>query len=58
MITSLNEQAISALSTLELDDLSHYLKMAKRFQTLGFGGEQTSSALCALIACGSHTRLS
>lgn len=54
MIDSLNEQAVSALSELPLDDLSHYLKMAKRLQTLGFNGERTSSALCSLIECGSH----
>lgn len=54
MINSLNEQAVSALSTLSMDDLSHYLKMAKRFETLGFDGERTSSALCSLIECGSH----
>lgn len=54
MIKSLNEQAISALSALSMEDLSHYLKMAKRLQTLGFDGERTSNALCSLIACGSH----
>ena len=49
MMNTLNEQAVSAMAALPLDDLSYCLKLAKRLERLGVDGEKTSSALCGLI---------
>lgn len=49
MFGNLNEQAASALLSLESGDLSYCLKLAKRLEHLGIGPEQASSALCTLV---------
>lgn len=50
MFGNLNEQATSALLSLESGDLSYCLKLAKRFEHMGIEEEQASNALCALVA--------
>lgn len=52
MFGNLNEQAVSALSSLDSGDLSYCLKLAKRFEHLGIGDDQASNALCALVENG------
>lgn len=52
MFGNLNEQAASALLSLESGDLSYCLKLAKRFEHLGIEREQASNALCALVEKG------
>lgn len=52
MFGNLNEQAASALLSLESGDLSYCLKLAKRFEHLGIEGEQASKALCTLVENG------
>ena len=47
-----NEQATSALLSLESGDLSYCLKLAKRFEHMGIESEQASNALCALVEGG------
>lgn len=49
MMNTLTDQAVAAMSTLPLEDLSYCLKLAKRLERLGVDGERTSSALCGLI---------
>lgn len=50
MFGNLNEQATTALLSLESGDLSYCLKLAKRFEHMGIEGEQASNALCTLVA--------
>ena len=45
MFGKLNEQAASALLSLEPGDLSYCLKLAKRFEHMGIEEEQASNAL-------------
>lgn len=52
MFGKLNEQAMSALLSLESGDLSYCLKLAKRFEHMGIDGEQASNALCTLVESG------
>ncbi|WP_080799817.1 hypothetical protein [Arabiibacter massiliensis] len=52
MFGNLNEQAASALLSLESGDLSYCLKLAKRFEHLGIERDQASKALCALVENG------
>ena len=52
MLGKLNEQATSALLSLESGDLSYCLKLAKRFEHMGIESEQASNALCALVENG------
>ncbi|WP_195762886.1 hypothetical protein [Eggerthella guodeyinii] len=49
MMNALNDQAVSAMAALPLDDLAYCLKLAKRLERLGVDGERASSALCGLI---------
>ena len=49
MFGKLNEQAASALLSLESGDLSYCLKLAKRFEHLGIESDQASNALCTLV---------
>ncbi len=49
MFGNLNEQAMSALMSLESNDLSYCLKLAKRFEHLGIDPAQASNALCTLV---------
>lgn len=50
MFGNLNEQATTALLSLESGDLSYCLKLAKRFEHMGIEKEQASNALCTLVA--------
>ena len=52
MCGNLNEQAASALLSLDSGDLSYCLKLAKRFEHLGIERERASSALCTLVEKG------
>ena len=49
MMEKLNEQAASALLSLDSSDLSYCLKLAQRFEHMGITGERASSALCGLV---------
>lgn len=49
MFGNLNEQAASALLSLDSGDLSYCLKLVKRFEHLGIEGEQASKAVCTLV---------
>lgn len=51
-MNTLNEQAVAALASLPLEDLSYCLELARRFDRLGIGVERASGALCRLIECG------
>ena len=53
-MSMLNEQAVAALASLPLEDLSYCLELARRFDRLGIGAEQASSALCRLIERGAR----
>lgn len=48
MFGNLNEEAASALLSLESNDLSYCLKLAKRFEHMGIKSDHASSALCTL----------
>ena len=50
MFGKLNEQAASALLSLEPGDLSYCLKLAKRFEHMGIESDQASNAWCSLVA--------
>ena len=52
MFGKLNEQAASALLSLEPGDLSYCLKLAKRFEHMGIESDQASNALCTLVESG------
>ncbi|MCB7038556.1 hypothetical protein [Eggerthella sinensis] len=52
MFGNLNEQATSALMSLESADLSYCLKLAKRFEHMGIESDQASEALCSLVESG------
>ena len=52
MFGKLNEQAASALLSLEPGDLSYCLKRAKRFEHMGIESDQASNALCTLVESG------
>lgn len=52
MFGNLNERAVSALSSLEPDDLSYCLKLAKRFEHMGIESDLASNALCTLVEAG------
>ena len=49
MVEKLNEQAASALLSLEPGDLSYCLKLTKRFEHLGISPAHASDALCTLV---------
>ena len=51
-LEKLNEQAASALLSLEPGDLSYCLKLAKRFEHMGIESDQASNALCTLVESG------
>lgn len=52
MVEKLNEQAASALLSLEPGDLSYCLKLTKRFEHLGISPAHASDALCTLVEGG------
>lgn len=52
MVEKLNEQAASALLSLDSGDLSYCLKLAKRFEHLGISPEHASNAVCSLVEGG------
>ena len=58
MFGKLNEQAASALLSLEPGDLSYCLKLAKRFEHMGIESDQASNALCTLVESGVSWRRS
>ena len=52
MLEKLDEQATSALLSLDSGDLAYCLKLTKRFEQMGVSPQHASNALCTLVDNG------
>ena len=52
MLEKLDEQATSALLSLDSGDLAYCLKLTKRFEQMGVSPQHASNALCTLVENG------
>ena len=58
MLEKLDEQATSALLSLDSGDLAYCLKLTKRFEQMGVSPQHASNALCTLVENGNLEELS
>ena len=52
MLEKLDEQATSALLSLDSGDLAYCLKLTKRFEQMGVSPQHASNALCTRVDNG------
>ena len=57
MLETLDEQATSALLSLDSGDLAYCLKLPKRFEPLGVSPQHASNVLCTLLDNGNMQHL-